>query len=220
MKKIVFVLIVFLFVVSTSASSNNFVIKDINFNKEEQIINKLPKENALTYKIKNPRGEPMNHYKYTLKKPPKNPSTYQVDYCKLKSDCHLGMDNKPLIPYDATHKRSQLPEDLKFKVFRNMSKFDIGNDGLVNRKQWVSTYADSYQPIKTYYISNPGKYFAEKIHDFKTKKLIRIIVSRSEDILDDIKDSYKELYNTELIDDIKNNTDNDFQLGLVTLIEK
>ena len=33
---------------------------------------------ALTYKIKNPRGEPMNHYKYTLKKPPKNPSTYQV----------------------------------------------------------------------------------------------------------------------------------------------
>ena len=70
------------------------------------------------------------------------------------------------------------------------------------------------------YISNPAKYFAEKIHDFKTKKLIRIVVSRSEDILDDIKDSYKELYNTELIDDIKNNTDNDFQLGLVTLIEK
>ena len=70
------------------------------------------------------------------------------------------------------------------------------------------------------YISNPGKYFAEKIHDFKTKKLIRIIVSRSEDILDDIKDSYKELYNTELIDDIKNNTKDDFQLGLTTLIEK
>ena len=51
MKKIVFVLIVFLFVVTTSASSNSFVIKDINFNKEEQIISKLPKENTLTYKI-------------------------------------------------------------------------------------------------------------------------------------------------------------------------
>ena len=111
---------------------------------------------ALTYKIKNPRGEPMNHYKYTLKKRPKNPSTYQVDYCKMKTECHLGMDNKPLIPYDASHKRSQLPEDLRFKVFRNISKFDIGNEGLVNRKQWVSTYMDSYQPIKTYYISNPG----------------------------------------------------------------
>ena len=111
---------------------------------------------ALTYKIKNPRGEPMNHYKYTLKKTPKNPTTYQVDYCKMKKECHLGMDNKPLIPYDASHKRSQLPEDLKFKVFRNISRFDIGNEGLINRKQWISTYADSYQPIKTYYISNPG----------------------------------------------------------------
>ena len=70
------------------------------------------------------------------------------------------------------------------------------------------------------YISNPGKYFAEKIHDFKTKKLIRIIVSRSEDILDEIKDSYKELYNSELIDDIKKKTNDEFQIGLTTLIEK
>ena len=111
---------------------------------------------ALTYKVKNPRGEPMNHYKYTLKKKPKNPSTYQVDYCSTKIDCHLGMDNKPIIPYDSNHKRSQLPEDLKFKTLRNISSFDIGNEGLINRKQWISTYADSYQPIKTFYISNPG----------------------------------------------------------------
>ena len=111
---------------------------------------------ALTYKVKNPRGEPMNHYKYTIKKKPNNPSTYQVDYCSTKIDCHLGMDNKPIIPYDSNHKRSQLPEDLKFKTLRNISSFDIGNEGLINRKQWISTYADSYQPIKTFYISNPG----------------------------------------------------------------
>ena len=111
---------------------------------------------ALTYKVKNPRGEPMNHYKYTIKKKPNNPSTYQVDYCSTKIDCHLGMDNKPIIPYDSNHKRNQLPEDLKFKTLRNISSFDIGNEGLINRKQWISTYADSYQPIKTFYISNPG----------------------------------------------------------------
>ena len=111
---------------------------------------------ALTYKVKNPRGEPMNHYKYTIKKKPNNPSTYQVDYCSTKIDCHLGMDNKPIIPYDSNHKRSQLPEDLKFKTLRNISSFDIGNKGLINRKKWISTYADSYQPIKTFYISNPG----------------------------------------------------------------
>ena len=69
------------------------------------------------------------------------------------------------------------------------------------------------------YISDPGKFFAEKIHGFKDKDLIRIIVS-NEEIINDIKDAYKELYNTELIDDIKNNTDGDFQIGLSILIQK
>ena len=70
------------------------------------------------------------------------------------------------------------------------------------------------------YISDPGKFFAEKIHGYKTKDLIRIIVSRSEDNMDEIRDSYKELYNIELIDDIKNNTKDDFQNGLCILVQK
>ena len=111
---------------------------------------------ALTFKVKNARGEPMTHYRYTLKQKPKNPTTYQVDYCLSKKDYHLGMKNKPLVPYSPDHKRSQLPDDLKIKVFKNISDFDIGNEGLINRKQWVSTYIDSYQPIKIYPISNPG----------------------------------------------------------------
>ena len=111
---------------------------------------------ALTFKVKNPRGEPLTHYKYTLKKQPRNPTTYQVDYCMPKKDCHIGMNNKPLVPYSANHKRNKLPEDLKFRVLKNISDFDIGNEGLINRKQWVTTYMDSYQPIKIYHISNPG----------------------------------------------------------------
>ena len=111
---------------------------------------------ALTFKVKNPRGEPLTHYKYTLKKQPRNPTTYQVDYYMPKKDCHLGMNNKPLVPYSANHKRNKLPEDLKFRVLKNISDFDIGNEGLINRKQWVTTYMDSYQPIKIYHISNPG----------------------------------------------------------------
>ena len=70
------------------------------------------------------------------------------------------------------------------------------------------------------YISDPGKFFAEKIHGFKDKDLIRIIVSRSEDNMDEIRDSYKELYNIELIEDIKNHTKGDFQLGLSILVQK
>ena len=111
---------------------------------------------AMTFKVKNPRGEPMTHYRYTLKEKPKRPTTYQIDYCISKKECHLGMKNKPLVPYSANHKRSQLPDDLKFKVFKNISDFDIGNEGLINRKQWISTYKDSYQSPKISYISNPG----------------------------------------------------------------
>ena len=70
------------------------------------------------------------------------------------------------------------------------------------------------------YISDPGKFFAEKIHGFKDKDLIRIIVSRSEENMDEIRDSYKELYNIELIEDIKNHTKGDFQLGLSILVQK
>ena len=70
------------------------------------------------------------------------------------------------------------------------------------------------------YISNPGKFFAEKIHGFKEKDLIRIIVSRNEENMDEIRDAYKELYGNELVDDIKKNTSGDFQLGLTILAEK
>ena len=70
------------------------------------------------------------------------------------------------------------------------------------------------------HISDPGKFFAEKIHGFKSKDLIRIIVSRSEENLDEIKDAYRELYNVELIDDIKGQTEGDFQIGLSILLQK
>ena len=111
---------------------------------------------ALTYKVKNPRGEPMTHFNYTLKQIPKRPSSYYLDYCTKKQDFHLGMKKKPLVPYNPDHTRSRLPENLDFKVFKNISDFDIGNEGLVNRKQWVSTYKDSYKPIKIDRITNPG----------------------------------------------------------------
>jgi hypothetical protein len=111
---------------------------------------------ALTFKVKNPRGEPLTHYKFTAKEKPRLPTTYQIDYCSEKNECHLGMKKKPLVPYLATHKRNQLPDDVKFRVLRNFSNFTIGNEGLINRKQWISTYNDSYQKTKIYRISNPG----------------------------------------------------------------
>ena len=111
---------------------------------------------ALTFRIKNPRGEPLTHYRYTLKKIPKKKTTYQADYCSKKLNCHLGMKKKPLVNYNPNHPRNQLPIDLDFRVFKNISLFDIGNEGLINRKQWISTYKNSFKPIKITRVTNQG----------------------------------------------------------------
>ena len=111
---------------------------------------------ALTFKVKNPRGEPLTHFNYTLKQLPKNPTSYFIDYCTKKNDCHLGMNKKPLIPYNPNHTRNQLPRGLGFRVIRNYSNMELGNEGLINRKQWLSTYKDSYRPSSVKRISNPG----------------------------------------------------------------
>ena len=76
----------------------------------------------------------MNHFNYTLKQLPKNPSCYFTDYCIRKRENHLGMDKKPLVPYNPNHTRSQLPNDLSFRVIRNYSTFAIGTEGLINIK--------------------------------------------------------------------------------------
>ena len=111
---------------------------------------------ALTFKVKNPRGEPLTHFNYTLTQLPKNPTSYFIDYCTKKNDCHLGMNKKPLIPYNPNHTRNQLPRDLGFRVIRNYSNMELGNEGLINRKQWLSTYKDSYRSSSVKRISNPG----------------------------------------------------------------
>ena len=76
------------------------------------------------------------------------------------------MDRKPLVPQNPNHTRSQLPNDLSFRVIRNYSTFGIGNEGLINRKQWISTYKDSYRPSTVKRISNPGicSDIAKRIH--------------------------------------------------------
>ena len=111
---------------------------------------------ALTFKVKNPRGEPLTHFNYTLKQFPKNPTSYYIDYCTKREENHLGMAKKPLVPYSPNHTRSQLPIDMRFRVIRNLSAFGIGNEGFVNRKQWISTYKDSFRPTTVKRISNPG----------------------------------------------------------------
>ena len=70
------------------------------------------------------------------------------------------------------------------------------------------------------YISDSSSFFAEKVHSFKEKDLNRILICRSEVNMDEIRDAYKEIYKTDLIDDIKDKTEGDYQLGLTILAQK
>jgi hypothetical protein len=106
---------------------------------------------AITFDIRNRKGNRLNNYKYTLKKLPENHTIYQRDYCSKKYDMHCGMDNKPLVPYDPNSYRNLLPIDNGFRSMNNKSFFDLGSNSLINRKQWTSTYRDCFRkPIVTY----------------------------------------------------------------------
>ena len=70
------------------------------------------------------------------------------------------------------------------------------------------------------YISDSGSFFAEKLHNFEEKDLTRILISRSEVNMDEIRDAYKELYKTDLIEDLKQKTKGEYQLGLTILAQK
>ena len=110
---------------------------------------------AVCYKIKNHKNLPMNNFKRNPVTRAQLQSTYQSDY-RTKPDMHLGMKKKPLFPYNPSSKRSQLPIDNTLNVCRNQSNFSLGNNALVNRKQWVSTAHESFRRPKSGFHSNPG----------------------------------------------------------------
>ena len=73
---------------------------------------------------------------------------------------------------------------------------------------------------------NPPEYFASRIRDAvkgagtKDTNLIRIIVSRAEYDMAQIKQAYKKLYNRDLIADVKSDTHGDYEKVLVALLNK
>ena len=123
MKKRILVLLIFVFVMSVKASSNTFVIKDINFNKEEQIINKLPKENSLTYKIdyedKNKDIIDLSKKVTYLLLGPSNSNESVEDYYKRHKD-YLNLRYKPDIPIK-NGKEDQNSQEYKDDLISNFA---------------------------------------------------------------------------------------------------
>ena len=111
---------------------------------------------AIPFKIHNRRGHSLNHFKITPKKAPTLKSTYMHDFITY-GDLHCGMLKKPLVPYSVWSPRSRL--QMNFMVngaSLSRASVELGDFGLINRKQWKSTYKDSFRKPTIVPISNYG----------------------------------------------------------------
>ena len=111
---------------------------------------------AIPFRIVNRRGRGLNHFKTVPEKLSVNESTYEHDYHPFPN-MHCGMGKKPLMPYSPDSMRNLLPQNgIVSGALNNRSYLELGNSNLINRKQWSSTYRDSYRfPIQVP-ISNAG----------------------------------------------------------------
>ena len=72
-------------------------------------------------------------------------------------DIHCGMTKKPLIPYNMESSRSRLPINVIISgAAINRASIELGDYRLINRKQWKSTYKDSFRKPSIVPVSNYG----------------------------------------------------------------
>lgn len=111
---------------------------------------------AMPFGIKNQRGRSLNHFKTVPQKLLERKSTYMHDYIQV-GNMHCGMDKKPLVPYDPESYRNRLPVNgIVSGAAINRSYLDLGNCNLINRKQWKTTYRDSFRSPRIVPVSNLG----------------------------------------------------------------
>ena len=111
---------------------------------------------AIPFGIKNRRGRGLNHFKTVPQKLSTNKSIYMSDYVQV-SNLHCGMGKKPLVPYSPDSARNLLPlNGVVSGAAANRSYLDLGNGNIINRKQWNTTYRDSYLYPRIVPISNSG----------------------------------------------------------------
>ena len=111
---------------------------------------------AMPFYIINRRGRSLNHFKTVPEKSPTTKSTYMNDYITF-GDIHCGMAKKPLIPYNMDSSRSRLPiNGIISGAAINRASIELGDYRLINRKQWKSTYKDSYRKPSIVPVSNNG----------------------------------------------------------------
>ena len=111
---------------------------------------------AMPFKIINRRGRSLNHFKTVPEKSITNKSTYVNDYLPI-GNIHCGMKNKPLIPYSPDCYRSRLPiNGIISGAAINRASIELGDMNMINRKQWKTTYKDSFRVPSIVPVANGG----------------------------------------------------------------
>ena len=98
-------------------------------------------------------------------------SIYRKDF-SIKPMLHCGMANKPLEPYNPSSYRNRLPNMDYVISHKNKSSVEFTDKTGGSRKQWISTYSDTYTTPVFLPICNTGilSDISKKIH----KKLMDV----------------------------------------------
>ena len=111
---------------------------------------------AVPFKITNRRGRSLNHFKTVPEKLTTNKSTYVNDFLPI-GNIHCGMQKKPLIPYSPDCYRSRLPiNGIISGAAINRASIELGDLNMINRKQWKTTYKDSFRVPSIVPVANGG----------------------------------------------------------------
>lgn len=120
---------------------------------------------AVPFEVRNSKGKKLSSYKSIPMKSSEQMSIYRKDF-SVKPIIHAGMLNKPLEPYNPSSYRNRLP-NLDYVIsHKNKSSMEIGSPSSISRKQWVSTYKDSFKTPVFLPICNTGilSDISKKIH--------------------------------------------------------
>ena len=141
---------------STSFDKTNSFFKQAKVNSCSYVLVKNGRSLAIPFKVTNLRKRGLNHFKTIPEKSQVVKSEYEHNYSPFPN-MHCGMKRKPLIPYDPCSYRSRMPTMESEVIFQtNRSNVEIGDEGLINRKQWATTYRDNFRWPKTTLVTNPG----------------------------------------------------------------
>lgn len=126
---------------------------------------------AIPFDITNSKGRKLSHYKTIPTKSSELLSIYRKDF-SVKPMLHCGMEKKPLEPYNPSSYRNRLPYGDFIMSHKNKSSVEMGSSSTTSRKQWISTYKDTYNTPVFLPICNTGilSDISKKIH----KKLMDI----------------------------------------------